>query len=75
MYIYEGHLGGLYTTEEPLEYEDLYCEECEDSDTLIGYAETKEEAWNVLKEDTDINGSGGWNYNYVKDFISSNWNE
>lgn len=75
MYIYEGHLGGLYTTEEPLEYEDLYCEECGDSDTLIGYAETKEEAWNVLKEDTDINGSDGWNYNYVKDFISRNWNE
>ena len=75
MYIYEGHLGGLYTSEEPLEYEDLYCEECGDSDTLIGYAETKEEAWNVLKEDTAINGSGGWNYNYVKDFISRNWNE
>ena len=73
MYIYEGHLGGLYTTEEQLEYEDLYCEECGDSDTLIGYAETKEEAWNLLKEDTDTNGSGGWDYNYVQEFINSNW--
>ena len=27
MYIYEGHLGGLYTSDDVLDYEDLYCEE------------------------------------------------
>ena len=32
MYIYESHMGGLYTSYEPLDYEDLYCEECGDSD-------------------------------------------
>ena len=75
MYIYEGHMGGIYTSDEPLDYEDLYCEECGDSDWLIGYAETREEAWNLLKDDTDIDGSGGWNYNYVHEFINGNWDE
>lgn len=74
MYVYDGHLGSLYTSEEPLEYEDLYCEECGDSDQLIGYAETKEEAWNLLKPETDINGSGGYDYDYVQKFINENWN-
>ena len=73
MYIYEGHLGGLYTSEEPIEYEDLYCEECGDSDNLLGYAETRKDAWNLLKEDTDTNGSGGFNCNYIQEFINNNW--
>lgn len=74
MYIYEGHLNGaLYTSEEPLDYEDLYCEECGDSDNLVGYAETKEEAWDLLKDNVDVAGSGGWDYSYVQKFINSNW--
>lgn len=75
MYIYKGHLGGLYTSEELIEYEDLYCEECGDSDNLIGYAETIKDAWDLLKEDTDINGSGGFEYDYVQEFINSNWDD
>ena len=75
MYIYESHMGGLYTSEEPLDYEDLYCEECGDSDSLLGYAETREGAWNLFKDDTDINGSGGWDYDYVQKFINENWDE
>lgn len=75
MYIYQGHLGVLYTSDDILDYEDLYCEECGDSDRLIGYAETREDAWNLLKDDTDINGSGSWNYDYVQEFINENWNE
>lgn len=75
MYIYEGHLGSLYTSDDSLDYEDLYCEECGDSDWLIGYAETREEAWNLLKSDTDIDGSGGLDYDYVQKFINENWDE
>ena len=75
MYIYESHMGGLYTSDEPLDYEDLYCEECGDSDCLIGYAETREAAWDLLKDDTAIDGSGSWNYDYVQEFINGNWNE
>ena len=62
-------MGGLYTSDEPLEYEQLYCDQCGDSDCLVGYAETKKDAWKLLKDDTDINGSGGWDYNYVQDFL------
>ena len=75
MYIYESHLGGLYTSNEYLDYDDLYCEQCGDSDWLIGCATTRAEAWELLKDDTDINGSGGWNYNYVQEFIKVNWDE
>lgn len=53
MYIYEGHMGHLYTSNEELDYEDLYCEQCGDHDWLIGQANTREEAWNLLKEDVD----------------------
>lgn len=59
MYIYESHMGGLFVSYEILDYEQTYCKTCGDSDFLLGYAETREEAWNLLKNDTDINGSGG----------------
>lgn len=60
MYIYQSHMGGLYTSDDELDYEQTYCETCGDSDWLIGYAETREEAWDLLKDDTNIDGSGGW---------------
>lgn len=74
MYIYQSHMGGLYTSDYELDWDDLYCEECGDSDTLIGFANTRKEAWKILKDDTDINGSGGWDYNYIQDFLK-NWDE
>ncbi len=74
MYIYQSHMGGLFASDEILDYEQTYCEICGDSDWLIGYAETREEAWNLLKDDIDINGSGGWNYDYVQEFLK-NWEE
>lgn len=72
MYIYQSHMGGLYTSDDELDYEQTYCEICRDSDWLIGYAETREEAWELLKDDTNIDGSGGWDYDYVQDFLR-NW--
>ena len=53
MWIYEGHLGSLYASDTYLDYDDLYCEQCGDSDWLIGYATNRAEAWNLLKDDTD----------------------
>ena len=75
MYIYEGHMGSLYACDMFLDYEDLYCEQCGDSDWLIGYAATRSEAWELLRDITDIDGSGGWGYEYVKEFIEKNWDE
>lgn len=74
MYIYESHMGGLYTSDYPLDYEQTYCETCGDSDWLIGYAETREEAWQLLKNDTNIDCSGGWDYDYIQDFLNE-WKE
>ena len=74
MYIYESHMGGLFVSNEILDYEQTYCETCGDSDWLIGYAENREEAWNLLEGDTDIDGSGGWNYDYVQEFLK-NWDK
>lgn len=71
MYIYESHMGGLFVSDDELDYEQTYCETCGDSDWLIGYAETREEAWNLLKDDTNINGSGGWDYDYVQKFLGN----
>lgn len=51
-YIYEGHMGGLYCTDYSQDYEDLYCEQCGDSDWELGYAENLEDAWNLLKDKT-----------------------
>lgn len=72
MYIYQSHMGGLYTSDDELDYEQTYCETCGDNDWLIGYAETREEAWDLLKDDTNIDGSGGWDYEYIQDFLK-NW--
>ena len=51
-YIYEGHLGGLYCESEKRDYSDLYCEQCGDSDTELGFANSFEEAWELLKPHT-----------------------
>jgi hypothetical protein len=67
-------MGSLFVSDDILDYEQTYCETCGDSDFLLGYAETKEEAWNLLKDNTDINSSGGWNYEYVQEFLK-NWDE
>lgn len=74
MYIYESHMGSLFVSDDILDYEQTYCETCGDSDFLLGYTETKEEAWELLKDNTDINSSGGWNYEYVQEFLK-NWDE
>ena len=52
MYIYEGHMGGLYCTDDVQDWESLYCEQCGDSDWELGYAETLEDAWKLLKDKT-----------------------
>ncbi len=73
MYIYQSHMGGFFTVDSPLSYSECFCEECCDSDNLIGYATTRDEAWDLLKNDTDVNGSGGYDYEYVKNFIEANF--
>lgn len=54
MEIYESHMGGIYFENEILDYDDLYCEQCGDSDTHLGHADTWEELEAMLVwEDED----------------------
>ena len=48
MYVYESHMGGFYASKDPISREKLYCEQCGDSDRLVGRADTEEEALSLL---------------------------
>lgn len=43
VYVYESHLGGLYTSDDYIPYDELYCEQCGDNDYEIGSFDTFEE--------------------------------
>ena len=75
MYVYEYHLGGLFVSEYELSLEETHCKRCGDYDWPIGYAENRREAWDLFDGDIDIDGSGGWDYEYIKSFINEHWNE
>lgn len=64
-YLYESHFGGLYTSDRKLDFRDLYCEQCGDSDWLIGPFETIQQFWSLIKDDCSINGSSGWSLQYI----------
>ncbi len=50
MHIYESHMGGIFASSEPIPFEELYCEQCGDSDHEIGYVDDDdpEAAWELL---------------------------
>ena len=68
-YLYESHLGGLYTSDERLDHDRLRCKECCDYDWLIGTFETIEDFWNLIKDECDIDGSGGLSLQYIYPMI------
>jgi hypothetical protein len=66
MEVYESHLGGIYFDEAILNYDYLYCEQCGDSDTYLGHADTWEEVLPMLM--------WGWEedeYKYDQDYIDA----
>ena len=68
-YLYEGHMGNLYTHDKPLGYKDLHCEACGDSDWMLGAFTTIKDFWDIVKDNCDIDGCGGWALQYVYPFI------
>lgn len=48
LYLYESHLGGLYTTTDLLGFDSLYCEQCGDSDFCLGSFSTLAEFWKLI---------------------------
>jgi len=70
MFIYENHMGGLFTSDEYLE--DTYCETCGDSDSLIGEVNSKEDFLEMWK---GYYFADCYSPDYVEEFIQENWGE
>lgn len=68
-YLYECHTGGLYTSDRYLDFDDLYCESCRYSDWFIGTFETLADFWDLVKDECDINRSGGLSLSYLYPII------
>ena len=74
-YIYESHLGGIYFADEELDFNELYCEQCCDSDWLIGEAKTAKEAIAVLSNEIAIDDCGGYSLNFILERIAWHFGE
>jgi hypothetical protein len=76
MYIYESHMGGLYSSDFELNRDHLYCEECGDSDFEMGQASTFTEGWKLIAGSLagiSIDDSGGYALDYVYNFLCENF--
>ena len=51
MEVYESHLGGIYFTEDIIDPEYLYCDQCGDSDWHLGHAETWEDVIDLITDE------------------------
>lgn len=72
MYIYENHMGGLFTSDRELSYEECYCETCGDSDWLIGEADTREEVLELLR---DEDGEIPYTDEYMEEFLKGHFGD
>ena len=54
MWLYEGHMVGLFLDDEPLQFDECYCETCGDSDTEIGQVEIAEDVLSLLAVDISV---------------------
>lgn len=68
VYVYESHLGGLYTSDDSIPFDDLYCEQCGDSDWEIGSFDTFEEFLRYYADNIYIDP---WDGGYGLDLIIS----
>lgn len=67
MEVYESHLGGIYFSEDVLDWDELYCDECGDSDTYLGHADTWEEAISMLKWEGEEDDEFKYDQEYLND--------
>ena len=68
VYVYESHLGGLYTSDDYIPYDELYCEQCGDSDYEIGSFDTFEEFLRYYADNIYIDP---WDGGYDLDLVIS----
>ena len=65
-YVYEGHLGGFYTSDVLIDSDELYCEECGDYDYELGHYATFRKFLEVYANDIDADdGWGGYTLDSV----------
>lgn len=67
MEVYESHLGGIYFSEDVLDWDELYCDECGDSDTYLGYANTWKEVIPMLKWGWEEDDEFKYDDDYIND--------
>lgn len=70
-YIYESHMGRFYHTTKKLTTKQRHCAQCGDYDWLLCEATKPQDIWDALEGEIDIDGSGGWDKDYIEEFISS----
>lgn len=70
MYIYESHMGGLYSSEYSIPFDRLYCDTCGDCDRELGDVNTVEELVALLADDVAWPPQrGGWDFDYFMTFL------
>lgn len=67
-YVYESHLGGLYTSDDYISPDELYCEQCGDSDYEIGSFDTFEEFLRYYADNIYVDP---WDGGYGLDLVIS----
>ena len=68
VYVYESHLGGLYTSDDYIPYDELYCEQCGDSDYEISSFDTFEEFLRYYADNIYVDP---WDGGYGLDLVIS----
>lgn len=67
LYFYENHIGGIYTSEYPLDDNYLYCKQCECYDTEIGCFNSAIDGLKGMSNHIEIRGSGSYGLEYILD--------
>lgn len=66
VYVYESHLGGLYTSDNYIPSDELYCEQCGDSDYEIGLFDTFKEFLRYYADNIYVDPlDGGYSLDFV----------
>lgn len=65
MFIYESHMSGLFTSDYPIDYEQLYCETCGDQDWEIGEFDSAIDFLKYFANEISVEGTGEYDLDYV----------
>lgn len=65
---------GLFLVDEPLSFDECYCEVCGDSDTELGQVEIAEDVLRILADDIAVfPEDGGFDLDYIMEFLRENF--